>query len=171
MNRKIRELCRCALFTAIICICSMITIPLSPIPVNLALFALLLTAFLLPANESVISTAVYISLGVIGLPVFAGMQGGIGVIAGPTGGFIIGYIPFVVCISLLKGDGNSLLKNCVALFVGYTLCYLIGGVWLATVTGSVSPAASIVSILPFIPADIMKAACALILVKKIKGLV
>ena len=152
-----------------IALCSMITIPVSPVPVNLAFFALLLTAFLLPVNDAVISTAVYITLGLIGLPVFAGMQGGIGVLAGSTGGFVIGYLPMVMCIAVIKGDGNSPLKNFIAIFAGYALCYAFGIVWLTIVTGTGHIAASAVSVLPFIPTDIIKAAGAFILIRKLKG--
>lgn len=169
MNNRIKTLCRCALFSALIAICSIITIPIAPVPVNLAFFGLLLTAFLLPANDAVISTAVYIALGLMGLPVFAGMQGGLGVLAGATGGFIMGYLPMVICVSVIKGDGNSPFKSFAAILAGYFICYTFGVLWLTVVSGTRNIIPSAITVLPLIPADIIKAAGALIVIRKIKG--
>lgn len=171
MMRDLKSLCRCALFAAIICICSVVTIPISPVPVNLALFGVMLSSLLLPLRWSVSAVAVYIALGLAGLPVFAGMQGGLGVLAGPTGGFLIGYFPCATLISLVS-KRKSLIRNAAALAAGCILCYACGTVWYAYVTGSDILGSLTVCVLPFLPADTVKAAGALIISTKAKkGLV
>ncbi|MBQ8696426.1 MAG: biotin transporter BioY [Clostridia bacterium] len=172
MNSNLRNLCRCALFAAVICVCSVITIPISPVPVNLALFGVMLTALLLPLRWTVAAVTVYVALGLAGLPVFAGMQGGLGVLAGPTGGFIIGYIPCVALINLVSGDGKSLIRTAAALTAGCAVCYVCGSLWYAYVTGGDILYSFAVCTLPFLPADAVKAAGALIISRKVKkGLV
>ena len=84
----------CGLFAALTAICSYITIPLgfTPVPINLATLAVFLAGGLLGKKYGTASIAVYVMMGAVGIPVFAGFQGGVGVLAGPTGGFIAGYI-------------------------------------------------------------------------------
>ena len=93
----------CALFAALTAIFSQIMIPLpfTPVPINLALLAVWLCGIVLGAKRGAISILVYILLGAIGVPVFHGFMGGIGVLAGPTGGYIVGYLPAVVIFGFL----------------------------------------------------------------------
>jgi biotin transport system substrate-specific component len=171
MNNRIKALCKCALFSAIICSCSIITIPTGPIPVNLALFAIILTALTLPPKESLISVAVFIAIGAVGLPVFAGMQGGFGVIAGPTGGFILGYLPCVLCSSLFTSKSKRRAAVITGTVTGCIICYLCGCLWYSLSTGTTLANTFLICALPFIPADTAKAATAIIISKKIKGLI
>ena len=81
-----------AIFTAVNVVCAQIQIPIAPVPISLATFAIFLTAGLLEHKYGSLSLIVYVLLGAIGVPVFAGFSGGFGIITGPTGGYIIGYI-------------------------------------------------------------------------------
>ena len=81
-----------AIFTAVNVVCAQIQIPIAPVPISLATFAIFLTAGLLGHKYGSLSLIVYVLLGAIGVPVFAGFSGGFGIITGPTGGYIIGYI-------------------------------------------------------------------------------
>ena len=106
----------CALFAALTAIFSQIMIPLpfTPVPINLALLAVWLCGSVLGAKRGALAILVYLLLGAIGVPVFHGFMGGIGVLAGPTGGYIIGYLPAVVIFGLLYNKyvrKNSRTKN------------------------------------------------------------
>ncbi len=104
----------CGIFAAVTAICSLITIPLgfTPVPVNLGTLSVFLTGGILGKKYGTLSMTVYVLLGAAGVPVFSGFRGGIGVLAGPTGGYIIGYIVAVLIIGLLmentvKTSGSS----------------------------------------------------------------
>ncbi len=81
----------------------------------------------------------------------------------------MGYLPMVICISVIKGDGNSPFKSFAAILAGYFICYTFGVLWLTVVSGTRNIIPSAITVLPLIPADIIKAAGALIVIRKIKG--
>ncbi len=112
-NTKTTYLALCGLFAALTAICSWISIPLgfTPVPVNLGTLAVFLTAGLLGPKYGTISIAVYALAGAVGVPVFAGFRGGLGVLAGPTGGYIIGYIVAAFIIGVLISAFNKRLSK------------------------------------------------------------
>ena len=87
-----KTLALCALFTALVAVCSQITIPLPLIPINLALFAVYLAGALLGPWRGALSLLVYLLLAAVGVPVMAGFRGGLGNLVGNTGGYVVGYI-------------------------------------------------------------------------------
>ena len=91
---RINRIVSIALMTAVICVISpfAIAIPVSPVPISLATFAIYLTVIILGWEDGTISVLVYVLLGFAGAPVFTGFTGGAGKVLGPTGGYIIGYI-------------------------------------------------------------------------------
>ena len=93
----------CALFAALTAVCSQIMIPLpfTPVPINLALLAVFTCGGVLGAKRGALAILVYILLGAVGVPVFVGLGAGLGILAGPTGGYIVGYIPAVIVFGLL----------------------------------------------------------------------
>lgn len=115
-----------AMFCAIIAILSQIAIPMpSGIPITLQTFAIALTGFLLGWKRGSFSVLLYILLGLIGVPVFSSLRSGIYTLLGLTGGFIFGFIPFV----LLSGLGRNFKKKYLALvfcFLGLIICHLMG---------------------------------------------
>ncbi len=86
-----------------ITVCAWIKIPVSDIPITFLVFALLVLIRLMSAKDFFITYLLYLMLGFSGLPVFAGMKGGIGVFAGPTGGYLLGFIPGAVLFILIDG--------------------------------------------------------------------
>ena len=91
MNRtKTYTLCLTALFTALICVLAQVQIPLGPVPFTMAMFAFFLTGAMLPPVWALAAGVAYLLLGCAGLPVFAGFSGGVGILLGPTGGYILG---------------------------------------------------------------------------------
>lgn len=101
---KTKDLVTVALFAALISVCTLITIPTPVVPFTLQTFAISLTSFILPRKHAVAAVVLYILLGLIGLPVFAGGASGLGVILKPTFGFIIGFIPMSFAISTFKNS-------------------------------------------------------------------
>lgn len=173
---KIKDLIICSLFAALICIFSVISIPIGTVPVTLSTFALCITAVILPPQKAVTATAVYIMLGICGLPVFSGFQSGIGTLAGPTGGYIYAYIPSVLIMSVLVCNINKKrIKSMVHMFfsasVGIAVCYTLGTFHFMLVTKQSFTYSAAVCVLPFIPFDIVKCACAVYIGKAVKRII
>lgn len=152
MNRnfKIKDLVMCSLFSALISVCGIITVP-SAVPFTLQTFAVMLSVYVLGLKNGIISLIIYILLGIVGMPVFSGMQAGFGAIAGPTGGFIIGFIPMCFVFGLLINKSKVL-----CCILSLSVLYLFGGVWYSAVTSSSLLAAFVISVVPFIIPDILK---------------
>ncbi|MBQ2973857.1 MAG: biotin transporter BioY [Clostridia bacterium] len=154
---KHKKLAFTAITAAILCILSPISLPLGAIPLSLSLFAVCLISCLLPCKQSVIAVIIYILLGAAGLPVFSGFVGGFQQIAGLTGGFIIGYIPCSLIVSLLVGKyGKQKLIYPLSMTLGVTSCYIFGTAWYSLQTGTGFIPSLTVCVLPFIFGDIIK---------------
>ncbi len=91
---SLRQMTAIALMSVVLLLCSILTVP-SVVPFTLQTFGVALAVGLLGIKSGLLSVVAYFLLGLIGLPVFAGMQGGIGVLLGPTGGYLIGFLPRV----------------------------------------------------------------------------
>lgn len=156
-----KNLTKTALFAAMIAVMAQISIPIGPVPINFAHVGIFLSAGLLGAKYGTLSVLTYMLLGLVGIPVFSGLRGGLAVILGPTGGFIIGYL---IC-SLLTG---ILGKNAVAMTIGLIANYLVGVPWLMTVTGMDFVTAMTVGVLPFLVGDSLKIIISAILVKRLQ---
>ncbi len=163
---KTKKLVYCALFSVIIGIMSQISIPVQPVPVNMGIFAVLLAGGILGKKDGTLSVAVYILLGIAGVPVFSGFRGGLIAIAGPTGGYIAGYL-IVAFITGVVCDRTEKLKY-IILFLGISvvLCYALGTVWYCFVMKSSIVTALTLCVFPFIPGDIVKVVLAGILINK-----
>lgn len=154
---KVKHLTLTALTAALCCVLSPIAVPIGAVPVSLSLFAVCLAAAIPGSLRGTVAVAVYIALGALGLPVFAGFSGGIGHIAGPTGGFIIGYIPCALVIGLLtKNSDASAWRYPLGMALGTLCCYICGVLWYAAVTHTTLIQALTVSVLPFVIFDIVK---------------
>ena len=160
---KTRTLAMVAVMAAILAVLSPLSIPTAPVPFTLGVFAVYLTAAMLPPLSAMASLSVYILLGVIGLPVFSNHRGGPQVLVGPTGGYIVGYFFIVLCVALVcRRTGRYALRMAAAV-VGLGLFYLAGTLWYSFVTGSTFVAGLAVCVVPFAIPDLIKAAAALAL--------
>lgn len=154
-------------------ICSWISIPLS-VPFTLQIFALFFVLGLLGGKRGTISIVVYLLMGAVGIPVFSGFKGGIGVLAGPTGGYLISYIFVGLLYWLLEVlFGKKLLVRIIAMAAGLLVCYAFGTAWYMYLyirqTGPVTLGTVLGwCVLPFIIPDILKIALALILTSRIR---
>ncbi len=174
MNPKTKFITRTALFAAVIALLSPFAIPLGPVPITLSLFAVLLSAVVLDWKQAAAAVAVYILLGVIGLPVFSGGKGGAAVLAGATGGYIWSYILCAVIASLVAGKtraqgAKQMLITAIGCACGVIVCYICGTLQFSAVAGRTFVEALSVCVIPFIIPDLIKCACAAILGTQIKN--
>lgn len=162
----------CGLFAALTAICSYINIPLgfTPVPMNLATLAVFLAGGLLGKKYGMASIAVYVMMGAVGLPVFAGFQAGAGVLAGPTGGFLAGYIAaaFLAGFFMEIFASRSSALCMIGIFMGQLACYLLGTLWFMFITGTEVLAALPACVIPFIPGDLIKITVSILLIKRLR---
>lgn len=148
-----------ALMTAIICVVSpwVIVLPISPVPVSFSLFAVLLTAYLLEAKDSLICCTLYLILGGIGLPVFSGGVGGPGKLWGPTGGYLIGYlVTALVTGYMVNHFKGKRLFHLLGMTLGVCGCYGLGTLWLCISMDVSILEGLLLGVVPYIPADMVK---------------
>ena len=163
-----RYLVLTALMTAIICILAplSIPIPISPVPITLTNLVLCFGLFILPWKQLCLSYIVYMLLGLCGLPVFSGFSGGLGKLAGPTGGYLIGFL-FLILIGgffMTLSDGqHQLLFALAGLVLGSLVMYLFGTLWLAFQMHLTFIQALFAGVIPYLPGDILKIVLALLL--------
>ena len=164
MNARTRDMCIIALMTALICVVGPNTIPIGPIPVTLANFMIYLTGALLGRKKGTAAVALYLLIGLIGLPVFSGYTGGFGKLVSPTFGYLLGDIPcvFIVGYALDKLDGKPWAYP-LMMVLGTAVLYTLGTVWYSCVSGNTIAAALSVCVVPFIALDLAKMACASVL--------
>ena len=157
-----------ALFTALIIIGGYISVPLpvGPVPIVLAEFFVMVTGLFLGFKWGLASVALYLFLGILGLPVFAGGRSGLAVLFGPTGGFLLGYLLLAASAGLLAGKGRpSIARILMALLTGNLLLYGAGLPWLKAVTNLSWAGTLAAGLIPFIPGVIIKITVALILAR------
>ena len=159
-NKKTIALCQIALLSALMSISAWIALPF-PIPVTLQLFVLFLMAFLFSPSISISCCMVYLALGVVGLPVFSGFQSGIGTILGPSGGFLVAFLPSTALVSFLCKKHTKPLVRFLLGCLGLFIVYLVGSLWYTFVYGGTR--AFYVCVLPFLLPDLCKLLAAALL--------
>ena len=152
-----RDLTYAALFTALIAAGAWIAIPLGSVPFTLQVTFVLLAGMVLGPRLGALSVAAYLCLGLVA-PVYAGGASGLGVLIGPTGGYLWGFIPAVIVTGWLAGRQRaSLVRLVLSGIAGLVPIYVLGASWLA-VQLHLSPAVVItVGVLPFLSLDVLKA--------------
>lgn len=176
-NNKLTQTVFMGLFAALIAVCSQIQIP-GAVPFTLQTFAVFLAVGLLGGKRGTVSVLIYILLGAIGLPVFAGFKGGIGALLGTTGGYIIGFI-FTALVMLafekisVKGKVKKMILLGISMVAGLIVCYAFGTAWFMTVYTNTKEPIGIATalswcVIPFIIPDIIKIALALTLTSRLK---
>lgn len=153
-----------AVMTAVICILGPLSIPIGPVPISLTPLTILLSVYILGTASGSVATLLYVFLGAVGLPVFGGFTGGFGIIAGPTGGYIIGYV-FLALISgwFVEHFYNMVWVQYLGMCLGMAVLYAFGTAWLAYVAHMTFAEAFAVGVLPFIAVDMIKMAVSIIL--------
>lgn len=167
----LRPMVLASLFAALTAAGAYLAIPVGPVPIVLQNMFVFLAGLLLGSRWGAASVAVYLLAGIVGLPVFAGGTGGIGRIAGPTGGFLLGYLPVVFLVGrLTELRPASVARDVAAMAAGALLLYACGAPWLKLVTGMPFDKALALGVLPFLPGDALKIAAAAAIAKSLRPL-
>ena len=127
---KAKDVAYCAVCVALISVCSWISIPFFVVPFTMQVFAVVFTAYFLGVKRGLTAIVAYIILGLVGVPVFSNFNAGPAAVAGPTGGFIIGFIPFVFIAALFSGrNAKNAVFGVIGGLIGHLVLYFIGVLW------------------------------------------
>ena len=164
MKLDTKSMTRIAVVTAVLCILGPLSLPVGPVPISLATLAVLLGAYVLGPWQGAASVLLYLFMGAIGIPVFSGFQGGFAKIAGPTGGYLLGYF----LLALIAGwfiykFYDIIWLQFVGMCLGTLVLYAFGTLWLSHVAGMTFMEALGAGVLPFIAGDIIKMVIAIVL--------
>lgn len=158
-----------AVGVALITVGAWVSVPLGPIPFTLHTLALAFVLVGMSARQATLSVVLYIALGGLGLPLFAGMKGGLASLAGPTGGFLLGFLvaAFVsLLVRRLMAEGSA--RDVVTVVAMLVCSYGLGMWWLMTSTGMGFAPAFAAACAPFIIPDIVKVAVGITLARAVK---
>lgn len=152
-----RELSVAALFTALLAVSAYISIPVGSVPFTLQVFVVLLAGMVLGPRLGILAVLAYLVLGLVA-PVYSGGASGLGVLFGPTGGYLIGFIPAVVVTGLVADrHSTSVTRLVTAGLAGLVPIYLLGAAWLAVQLDLGPGAALAAGVAPFVWVDVIKA--------------
>lgn len=173
-NQKIRtkQMVLIALMTAVTCVLGPLSIPLpfSPVPISLTNFAIFLAIFVLGMKSGTISFIIYLLLGAIGVPVFSSFRGGFQVLAGPTGGYLIGFIFLALIMGFaLDHFDRKLVPTIIGMIIGMAVCYAFGTVWLAKLLSLSFKEGLMMGVIPYLAGDAAKIIIAAIVGPKLYG--
>ena len=187
-RKKLVRLLLISLMAAVTAVCAWITIP-APVPFTLQTFAVFLTLVLLGGKDGTISVLLYLTVGATGLPVFSSFKGGVGVLAGPTGGYLFGFLVIGLLYWLVtalyigkakeengKESKKRHIAELVTLACGLLLCYLFGTIWFLTATGGWEAengigSALMLCVVPFLLPDAVKLILAYLIGKRVNRIV
>nr|WP_288645472.1 biotin transporter BioY [uncultured Mediterraneibacter sp.] len=173
-NQKIRtkQMVLIALMTAVTCVLGPLSIPLpfSPVPISLTNFAIFLAIFILGMKSGTISFIIYLLLGAVGVPVFSSFRGGLQVLAGPTGGYLIGFIFLALIMGFaLDHFDRKLVPTIIGMIIGMAVCYAFGTVWLAKLLSLSFKEGLMMGVIPYLAGDAAKIIIAAIVGPKLYG--
>ncbi len=161
-----------ALFVALIAVGAFISIPAGPVPIVLQNMFVLLAGIILGPAWGLACVGIYLLIGLAGLPVFAGGTSGIGKLFGPTGGYLIAYLPAVfVTGAISKGLKKNITTDVIAMVTGSLIVYAIGVPWLKMAVSLSWQKAIAAGMLPFLIGDGLKIAAAAFIAKKIRPII
>jgi biotin transport system substrate-specific component len=157
---------RVALMAAVTAVAAQIAIPTPLVPFTLQVLAVILSGLLLGPRYGALAQAVYVLVGAVGVPVFSGFSGGLGVILGPTGGYLVSY-PIAAAVAGMATPAVAGTVRRRALFSGFlwgcaglAVIYALGAIWLAAVTRLPFGVVLVQGVLIFVPFDLIKVALA-----------
>jgi len=165
-----RDAAYIGLAAALIAVCAWISVPFT-VPFTMQTFGVFCALGLLGGKRGTLAVLVYILLGAVGAPVFSGFTGGLGRLAGPTGGYIVGFLAMAFVYRVLCGDAREARRQAAGMLLGLAVCYAFGTVWFLVVydgAGAMGLWAVLMKcVVPFIVPDCAKLAAALALIKAV----
>ena len=146
-----------AVMAAVLCVLGPLTVPIGAVPISLANFVICLSAWLLGPKFGTLSVAIYLVLGLVGIPVFSGYGAGLAKVAGPTGGYLVGYLllAFIGGLFIEKSKGQPVI-SAVGLILGDAACYVLGTAWFVFQMKCELGHALAVCVYPFLLLDLAK---------------
>ena len=146
-----------AVMAAVLCVLGPLTVPIGAVPISLANFVICLSAWLLGPKFGTLSVAIYLVLGLVGIPVFSGYGAGLAKVAGPTGGYLVGYLllAFIGGLFIEKSKGQPVV-SAVGLILGDAACYVLGTAWFVFQMKCELGYALAVCVYPFLLLDLAK---------------
>lgn len=159
------EMALVSIFAALTAGLTQIVVPLPAVPISLGNFAVMLCAAVLPLKLAFAAQAVYLLLGAFGAPVFTYFSGGFHKLAGPTGGYLVGYLALVLAVGLLRRrhPEAGALGLSLMMIAGMLLCLALGTLWLAVGLGYTMRQAFLAGAAPFLIFDLIKAIAAAVM--------
>jgi biotin transport system substrate-specific component len=171
-SNQLRMMVYASLFAALTAVGAFLAIPIGPVPIVLQNMFVYLAGLLLGSRWGLASVGVYLLAGACGLPVFAGGLGGIGRIVGPTGGYLIGYLPTVYVIGKISARAHQrVVSDVLAMICGTAALYACGVTWLKIVTGMTPAKALAAGMFPFLIGDALKIAAAAAIARALRPVV
>ena len=177
-----RQMVLCAVMAAVFCVLAPISIPIGPISITGGTLALYLTAYLLGGVWGSVTTLVYLLVGFVGLPVFSNYMGGAARLAGPTGGYLVGYLPMALLAgaavqwSAHRFDGQgragtalTLAVQLAGMIAATAVLYAFGTAWYCIQAGVNLQTALAACVFPFIPLDLVKMVIVLAVGMPVRG--
>ena len=159
-NISTKSLVLTALFAALTAVLAQLQLPLGPVPFNLAVLGAYLAGMMLEPLWAAVSMLVYMLLGLIGVPVFAGFTGGPAILFGKTGGYVLGYLFIALLTSLAVRRGKNVFAAALGMLAGLLVCYALGTAWFMALTGTDLAQSLLWCVWPFVVPDVCKAVCA-----------
>ena len=161
--------------TAVTCILAPLSIPIGAIPISLTNLVIYFGLYILGTRRETVSYIVYLLIGLVGVPVFSGFTAGPAKMFGPTGGYLIGFIPMAVIAGIfIEKFGRKLIFSMIGMIIGTAVCYILGTIWFVLVMGKTGDPVSVQAALtacvyPFIGFDIIKMVLAALIGPQIHG--
>lgn len=171
---KARNMARCALGAALLCLCAWIGVPMGTVYVTMQTFGVFACLLLLGGKQGSLTILLYLLLGAVGLPVFSGFRGGIGVLMDATGGYLAGFLVMGLAYWLITAVFGKKSAVCmIACVVGLFLCYAFGTMWYyhLYLSGDSLAAVLLTCVVPFLIPDAVKLALAYLLWSRLKQFV
>jgi biotin transport system substrate-specific component len=172
MAKNLRMTVYAALMAALMAAGAYIAIPVGPVPIVLQNLFIMLAGLLLGPRWGTVSVGVYLLAGAFGLPVFSGGSGGLARFAGPTGGYLLGFLPAVYLIGLIsRRKRRRALWDVLAMVLGTALIYAMGVSWLIVWTHMGLQKALAAGVLPFLVGDALKIAAAVPIARALRPVI
>lgn len=174
---KTRNMARCALFAAFLCVCAWVSVPVGTVFVTMQTFGVFLCLLLLGGKMGTVTITIYLLLGAVGLPTFSGFRGGVGALMDATGGYLAGFLVMGLTYWLITAVfGNQNKVRILACVAGLILCYGFGTVWYWRLYLSSGGSGSVwtvvfTCVVPYLLPDGVKLTAAYLLSKRLKQIV
>ncbi len=167
MKMSTKEMVTIAVMAALLCVAGPLSIAIGPIPLSLATFAVYLAGAVLGAKRGTLAVAIYLLIGLVGVPVFSAFSGGLQKLIGVTGGYLVGYLPCALITGLAvkknEAEPKPLFKLPLYMVIGTAVLYAIGTAWFMIQTKNNLASALMLCVVPFLVGDGIKIIAATLL--------